>query len=556
MKKVNFLVLFILLDFMSFAQDINSQIQKSDVFKDEFKKSTIVFSEKTENGNLILVREYDGSVLFPNKGFYVEEYNADLKLVKDLEYPVDHPPHEKNAVFIGVVKFGTDIHLIEMFYDIKGKAYSCVAHTVNSETLATGKKVLFNLDRDQAKQYGSFSLNGISMNTSGSNINRDRFVVDDIGEVIESIFIKQQTPENHNRSAIAFDSNNRNNAIAIALDLNGKDQEALKVFVFDQHLNAKFDAVYSKSADLGKYRFQNIELSEDGNSLYVVGKFVSKEDKAKENGGKYRFEIIKLFNGGKIVQTLHTNEYFIEGLKLVNVKDRLACLGFYSEKKEKRFKGVAYYGLNTETFDVKDTKFSPFSEQFLIDKYGEVKENELRNLIFKSVLTTKNGNIILNAEETYHFRNDNFSAVALPIGQGQQNTRYYHEDIVSVKVDSSGKLLWARNINKRQSTYDIYDPYLSFSAFCKDEDVYIFINAAEDLKKLSNNRIAFKDTNKSRYNLNALRIDENGEFTFKKILDDEQNEIPFMVNTRTYSDGSVFFLGRKGSKKQLLKITL
>jgi len=82
--------------------------------------------------------------------------------------------------------------------------------------------------------------------------------------------------------------------------------------------------------------------------------------------------------------------------------------------------------------------------------------------------------------------------------------------------------------------------------------VFFFINAKEKIREISNNRIQFKGIG----NLNLIRINIKGDFEYQKILDDEENEVPFMVSNVIKSGNSVFFLGRKGSTKQLLKVTL
>ena len=51
-------------------------------------------------------------------------------------------------------------------------------------------------------------------------------------------------------------------------------------------------------------------------------------------------------------------------------------------------------------------------------------------------------------------------------------------------------------------------------------------------------------------------MNEEGDFLYKQILSDEENDVPFMVSKGVVIDNSIVFLGRKGKKKQLLKVTL
>lgn len=86
--------------------------------------------------------------------------------------------------------------------------------------------------------------------------------------------------------------------------------------------------------------------------------------------------------------------------------------------------------------------------------------------------------------------------------------------------------------------------------------MYLFINCGEKVKKLSNNRIGFVQASRKRANLNGIRIDENGDFDYQELVDDKVGEVPFMVSNGFATKKSVYFIGAKGKKKRLLKVTL
>ena len=125
----------------------------------------------------------------------------------------------------------------------------------------------------------------------------------------------------------------------------------------------------------------------------------------------------------------------------------------------------------------------------------------------------------------------------------------------ALPISAAGDIAWARNLNKRQDS-SAPNPYFSYTSTAKGNDAYFFINAGEKVKKLSKERIQFGETSAKRSNLNVIRINQNGDFDYKEILDDKENEVPFMVANGELSGDSVFILGQKGKKKQLLKITL
>ena len=140
-----------------------------------------------------------------------------------------------------------------------------------------------------------------------------------------------------------------------------------------------------------------------------------------------------------------------------------------------------------------------------------------------------------------------------PGGGMMTSTSYHYDDIVSAKLSASGDLIWARNINKRQATGGD-DSYISYSSMIKGDNTYFFINTGEKVKKLRNDRIQFGQTKAKKSNMNIIRINSSGDFDYQEILDDKENEVPFMVSDGAVAQDNIYFIGRKGKKKQILKV--
>jgi hypothetical protein len=558
MKKI--ICLLLIASIPSFAQNIPFKIQKSDIFKDEFKESQIVLSEEDGNGGILIVRSYKSSGISSNEGYYFEHYDSNLKLINEYDFQTIHPSSHKYAVTLGVFKSGNVIRIIEMYYDINQKAYICNANSISKNDFKAESKELFRLTRDEIKQYGGFSLANISYDKSNKKL----------ASKTNGYFTETS-------GGIAIIANE--NVFSIAIDLVSKDDsETLKLFLFDAKLNKKIEHIFKKEISDRNYIFQNIDLSKDDNSVYLLSKSRSNEAKNKNEGGKYQFEIIKFTQNKEETKTFDVKEHFIGSLKTIFFGEKLVCIGFYSDIKDNYYKGVSYFELDPNTLGIRFSKFNPFTEQFIMDKYGKIKDRELEYLNFKNILVTPENDIILNAEESYAS-----SSGGVGIGMGGAsmggasmggmnmggmhmggingglyfggiygNTFTHFDDIVSIKINSKGDLIWARNINKRQNDDSNFSLASYTSVINESNNIFFFINAKEKIKEISNNRIEFKGVG----NLNLIRVNEKGDFDYEKILDDEENEVPFMVSNGIKSGDSVFFLGRKGTKKQLLKVSL
>ena len=557
MKKFNYLLFIILLSISSFAQNIPFKIQKSEIFKDEYKESQIVLSEEDGNGGVIIVRSYKSSGISPNSGYYFEHYDSNLKLINEYDFQTIHPSSHKYVVTLGIFKSDNIIRIIEMYYDINQKAYICNANSISKNDFKAENKELFRLTRDEIKEYGSFSLAKMSYDKSN-----------------KKLASKTNGYFTENSRGIAIIANE--NVFSIAIDFMSTDNsERLKLFLFDAKLNKKIEHVFKKQIKNSNYIFQNIDLSSDENTVYLLSKSYSKEAKKKDEGGKYQFEITKFTENKEETKAFDVKDHFIGSLKTIIFDKKIVCIGFYSNSEDNKYKGVSYFELDPNNLDVRLSKFNPFTEQFIIDKYGKVKDKELEDLNFKNILITPNNDIILNAEESY---SNSSGGVAIGVGVGNGgavgagfgvvgmggvnmgmsgglyfggiygNSFTHFDDIVSIKINSEGNLIWARNINKKQNDIS----FASYTSVLKNSNVCFFINSKDKIKEISNNRIEFKGIG----NVTLIWINEKGDFEYEKILDEEENEVPFMVSNGIKSGDSVFFLGRKGTKKQLLKVTL
>ncbi|WP_262149343.1 hypothetical protein [Chryseobacterium foetidum] len=516
MKKNLLCFVLAFVSFISFAQKIPFDIKKSSVFKDEYKHSSIALVEDDGKGGVVVVRSYVGGAFSTGLGYYFEHYDANLKLIKEFEYELKYSKAVRQSSVLGIIMDGENVNIIDFMYEKDQKAYICSSMTANINDFNFKKNELFRVNSDEIKQFAFLGF-GVFDRDSGARmiVNEDR------------------------------------TAFAVTVDIKDRNVETHKMFVFDQSLNKNIDHTFKRDIKDRKFVYENIDVSKDGKTIYVLGKVYTDEQKKKKEGGKYQYELTSITGENVKTQVFDSNEHFAASLKTIVLDNRLICLGFYSDRKDTRFKGICYYELNPTDLEVKKVKFNPFTEQFMIDKYGTDKDKELKNLFFRKIITTPNGDIIFNAEEfyitSYYY--------ASPYGGGSTQMIYHYDDIVSARINSNGEIVWARNINKRQKTGDD-EAYISYTSTAVGNDAYFFINTGEKVKKLSNDRIQFGQTGVKRSNLNVIKISENGDFDYQEILDDKENEVPFMVSNGALSGNSTFFIGRKGTKKQLLKVSL
>src|SRR5690606_39208678 len=117
MKKTILCIVLILSTFTSFSQEIPFKIIKSEIFKDEYKHSSIVLVEDDGKGGIIVIRSYAGGVFSSGSGYYFEHYDSDLKLIKEYEYPINYSKAVKQSSVLGVIMNNDQVNIIDFMYE-------------------------------------------------------------------------------------------------------------------------------------------------------------------------------------------------------------------------------------------------------------------------------------------------------------------------------------------------------------------------------------------------------------------------------------------------------
>jgi len=561
MKKNIFCLFLYFLSFFIYSQNIPFSIKKSGLFQDDYKETAIVLAEKIDDNGFLLVRSYKKGGISPGEGFYIEQYDTNLKLTKEFEYEMKHPNYQKYNLVLSLFTLEKTVHIIEIYYDLNLKSFVCLDNKVLNNN-AIEKTELFRMSKEEMK--GSFNLqkkfyarvdeiwtndNSGTINAEDSNIKRGTFL---------DVFLKgDSAKDGGNGSDITVVVNETKTAFTIAMDLNQKTSDGLRIYVFNSRLEKIIDNTFSKEIKDRNYIFQNIQVSNSGDAVYLLAKSYDKDLRNKKEGGKYFFELTKIDAKNQLTKIINPEQNFIGSLKTFFHNNDLVCLGFYSELTDYRYKGICFFKFDNNSLELKKSKYNLFTEQFFFDKYGKNTEKAVKFLTFRKVFFNNNNEIILNAEEYDKTSRAGAGAgINGAMGPISSSTSYSFDDIVIAKLNYDGDMLWARNINKRQSTTDDDTSYLSYTSTVRNDKTYFFINTKDKIKKLKNDRIEFGQIRKNKSNLNVIEVNVAGDFDYQEILDDEQNEVPFMVSKGAIIDNTVYFLGRKGKDKQLLKVTL
>ncbi len=495
------------------AQIIHAQlglsVQKSEIFQDEKKRSDLIFAEEDGQGGLVTVRAFYSGLNNKISGYYLEHLDNQLKILGKTDLPYEN-------------------------YQLKGLK------------VTDGKIYLISVDSDRSAKTWKVSLYASPL----EKLNFTQTVLISRGDIEKgssSIFSFNQ------KDADAYDEvkfSKNKNFIAVSFDLKNKEQETHLIYVFDKDFKKTGDYVFTRNIKDRLFELDNIDVDDTNGGIYLQAKVFENDSRMtkKENKSNYHYEVYYLLGDEKKTLSFKDEDKFVGSLMAINDGGQLSYIGFYSELNDWRYKGVCRFEIDPGTFEIKHKSFAPFTEQFMIDKYGEKKEKELRNLVYKGAFKLSNGDIILNAEEFF------ITQVYVSYGMGGAFTTIYnYNDIVALRIREDGILVWARNINKAQ-TYDSGKE--SFSSFAFNDKNYILVNCSDKMKQLSNDRILFKQKRSKKTNLYAIALDADGNFTHQEIIDGDVEQMPFAVakGVLTKNGNELILIGRNNKDKQFIKI--
>lgn len=527
--KCKFLAVFLVVLAAAFsnAQSVNFKITKSEIFKDKNTNSDLAFSASDENGGLVLLRHLYSRLGMSSRGYVLEYYDNNLKLVHQKEF------EEKDVVFKEMFLKDNTINIIECIVNKKEKTIEYNALKVDLKSFSVAKENIFSLGKDKVKTPFAAAI-GLFFISNYSKIDHDP-----TGEVQLS----------SNKEFIAFN-----------FDLKDDKKETHKIYVYNNDLNLVYEKEFSQDIKDKYFVYNSFTVDDVNGSVFFLGKSYKNESLKEKKDGKinYFYKLYKVNSNDIKSETFDTENSFVGSLEVLANEKGVFCIGAYSDKDADDYRGIAYFKLNPETIKIEKSKLNPFTEQFMIDKYGEKKgkrksdkNKELPYMTYKGFYITDKDEIFFCAEEQFITTHTNFN----PNGGSTTYTVYHFNDIYACKMDFDGNLIWLRTINKAQATSGLID-YLSFSSTVNEGKMYMFLNGDDDIKKLRDNRISFKQAKIKKMNLYVIEVDNSGEFTYKILVSDKDSKVTFKPREAVFSSdtNSMLFEGNKGRDKQIAKI--
>ncbi len=484
-------------------------------YNDRYKYSNLLAIEDDGKGGSILVRAYYTGLILKPKGYLIEHYDENLQLISEYNYKL------KDGEFVDGYFRNGQLYLLFLDYNIEAEAYEYWVHRSPIEPFSfTSEKLLYFVSAPVRQP--------LDKNYYNRNFNS--------GFTTTVLF-----PEN------------RNSFIISTHYKKGKNNRH-EIYLFSSNLKQVMYQDFSSEIEEKNYAFERVEVSNDLSRVFIIGKAYFKKRRFTALERKFQYELIRLTPSGITNLTFDSEGKYSESLTPLFNQGNLICVGFYADRKDNRYNGLAYFRVDPSSMEIEVKKYNPFTEQFMYDKFGQEYDKEIQNLVFKSAVVTPDNHILFNAEEYFVTQ----SVQANSSGGRIRVERYHHNDIVSAKLDPDGNTVWARNINKSEVTQGD-GAYTSYSALTRNGKTYFFIStAADNPQVLNKERIIFKQGLSRNRNVFVIQLDELGQMSYEKIIDSKDARLPLMVSSPLIDapEGKILFYAKRGTKKQLVNVAI
>lgn len=504
MRHLLLTVFLILINSIGYSQSTYFNVEETTPFKDIKKGSSLLGVHQFDNGVTVLIRAI-------KKDYVISAFDASHNLITNIELDKS----KKETIIGSVATEG----LVRIFtsdkVDKKNIDVYCRTYFLSSKRVEKVK--LYSKETGRRRRTSLFTLFNPSPRKYHEN-----FRVSPNGEYI------------------GFSIDN----------INSKTTSSL-IKVFDKNLEEVYEREYIKETE-NLYRFDDFIIT-DNAEILTAGKLYKDGFKDKKKGkANYEYVIHKVSEADHSYKTIDLGENFIQEVRFAQTGDAIRLLGFYSEKNSFRMKGGISYAFNGTDISNITPKVTPFPASIYNDLYSEgtaerrkKKEKEFRSYYLDYSIVDEDGNAYLTAEQFYITQHTVSNG---PNGGFTTTTIYHYDNILAIKFDKEGNMVWGRSILKISNAP-------SYNAFAVDGKLHILLNTGKNIKEKSNGRKKVKKSWLEKSALFDIVFDEQGEETYQMIKENDGRKDFYSPFRGNYDYNTFIMANLSKNKRQFLILT-
>lgn len=444
------------------------------VFSTQYKKSNI----PTVPGHPELL-----SMLGVPGKYMIERYDANLSLVKSLEFPISYQRQMRNVEQVLYMK--GRLLVFTSFYNKKTKKHHLFMESIQPQNLSLNNDI---------KMVAEFSGKRTARGTTFSITHSD-----DTTKILVS-YQSSTTP---------------------------KAPARLGLKVIDEDLEIQFqrEVVLPYSAQL--FHVQQLKVGNMG-KVYIKGFLLERKMLSMKNlfaaEVPFQYIILTVDEAGPIrpykidIGTDQVRDLSFQ----VSPNGDLICAGLYSQGKTTTLKGSFFARISAETGQISKVSQHDFPKELLgevVDVKKRPSKSGLPNYQLRSLINRPDGGAVLLVEQYTEVLRSGPSVMpsASPhLAQGTSSIDFQFEDILVINIDPDGNIKLSAVVNKFQSTSTSPEVASFIPAVADDQIFLIYNDHIDNLTETAGDRIK-NFTMGSNSATTLVIVDQNGNVSKREL---------------------------------------
>lgn len=499
-RKIIFTLGVLLIGFSGISQSNYFNVTETAPFKDTRRGSSLEGVYTLLDGSLVAVRS-------AKKELMISSFDANYKLQSDVELNL-----ERKESYLGTSFSDIDVRVFTV-QKIDKNTRDVYCHTYGLDSKKVTKTKMYTATSSTKRRSKSGSI----------------------------------SPKKHTEN---YRGSPNGKYLAFAVDNINAKTNSYSIRVYDEDMKLVYDTSYYKDIDR-YFRFDDFVITNDAEVITVGKLYKSGKRDRRQGKANYDYVIHKVTKTEKSTSTLELQDNFIDELRFAQTEDAIRLLGFYSERSSSRMKGALTYNFEGTSISNVTLKQAPFPETVYKDLFPEAraerlkeKEREFSNFYLDYAFVDDFGNSYLLAEEFY------ITEVMVnngTTGGMTTSTTFHYDDILVMKFDNEGNVLWGRALLKK-------DTQPSYNALVMDDELHVFLNTGKNIKEKSDGRKRAKRGMFSSTALFDVVFDANGEKTFELIQENKGKTI-YRPYLGTFDYDKFILANMSKNKKQFLVLS-
>jgi len=290
-------------------------------------------------------------------------------------------------------------------------------------------------------------------------------------------------------STIVLD-NNLNQLYLLSKVIHGlQENVVIRVDRYDENLEHVETQNYPLPFSNEQFKIINVKPYDDGRIILIGKNYYSRNIFKSIKRKEYDYHIYNLVNGNPILlKTISPNNKHLNNIVSKLVGEHLIITGFIDEHSLSKPSSIYFLKYNLMSSQVDVEKRNRLPDSFYSypenrdEKIGNIhlnlrnkKREADSNYQIEDFFVNNKNEVTIVAEQNFFFE----SNVPITNGQGliimTNGKEYYSSDIVVIKVNSEGELIWHSKIIKRQQWIGSKNILSHFSVY-KNNKLFLFYN--------------------------------------------------------------------------------